>query len=62
MNRFLLIAALCLLGTACIGSSKSNDSGNTQITPSNSGLDPTAMVLESPPTNGKLPADLLPPG
>ena len=62
MNRFLSVVALCLLSAACNSSSKNNNNENAQITPFNNGLDPTAMVLEVPPTNGKLPADLLPPG
>jgi hypothetical protein len=60
MNRFLSIAVLCLLGTAC-SSSSNNDDESTRVGPSDNGLNPTTMLLESPPTNGKLPADLVPP-
>lgn len=60
MNRFLSIAVLCLLGTACSSSSDSGDK-STLVTPTDNGLNPTTMLLETPPTNGKLPADLFPP-
>jgi hypothetical protein len=61
MKRFLSIAALCLMATAC-GDASDDDSKRTTVTPTtDNGLDPTTMVLESPPTDGKLPNDLLPP-
>jgi hypothetical protein len=60
MKRFLSIAALCLLAAAC---SNSSDDGEepTPVAPADNGMDPTTMLLESPPTDGKLPNDLMPP-
>ena len=54
MKRFLPIIVFCMFIVAC-GSSK-DDAGS-----SGTGLDPTAMKLDSPPTDGNLPAELLPP-
>ncbi len=59
MKRFLSIAALCLMATACGGGSSDDDSSNVGAT--DNGMDPTTMLLESPPTDGKLPKDLMPP-
>lgn len=67
MKRLLSIAALCLSLAACGGDS-GGDSSPSSNTPDNSNsgarLDlnpPTALTLDTPPTTGKLPADLLPP-
>lgn len=59
MKRFLFIVVLVVMTTGCLSSS--DDS--TPVETSSDGLDlkPTATILEKPPTNGKLPASMLPP-
>ncbi len=57
MKRFLSIAVLCVMATACGEASKANNPGD----PIDNGLDPTTALIESPPTDGKLPANLMPP-
>jgi len=59
MKRLLAVTALCLLVTACGGASDDNPVSSDQ---SGNELNPTALAVETPPTNGRLPADLLPPG
>ena len=64
MKRFLSFTALCLLMcllmVACSGSN--SDSPNNNPTNDFKGdLDPNANALEFPPSNGQLPADLIPP-
>lgn len=64
MTRVLLIIMSCAVLTACGGGSSNNASGNNQGggTPlDNTGLNPTAIVLDTPPVNGQLPASLQPP-
>jgi hypothetical protein len=56
LGIILFTAAMML--SACGGSS--NSSGSMDETQYNE-LDPTAMVVESPPVDGRLPADLRPP-
>ena len=56
MRHELLLAVCCLSLFACGG-------GGTSSTavPAGDPLNPTLMTLEQPPTNGQLPAELLPP-
>jgi hypothetical protein len=67
MLRFLSVLAICALVTACSDSNKDSKPDDTTpiVTPQNenngSELSPTALTLDGPPTNGKLPAELLPP-
>lgn len=66
MTRLLTIILIC----ACLGlvacSKSSSSTALPTATPDDTSstkgeTDPTAMSLESPPTAGKLPADLYPP-
>lgn len=59
MIRTIPIVTLCLWLAAC-NSSSDNPSDNST---DNKGLDlnPTTATLDTPPTDGKLPSDLLPP-
>jgi hypothetical protein len=60
MTRQLLLSlATCVLLAAC-GSSGGGGGGTDTEYPDN-GLDPGTMVLERPPLDGRLPADLIPP-
>lgn len=71
MTRILLSALFGVLLTACNGSQDAA-SGDNNV-PSGTGnngnptgfnptaFDPTAMILDTPPTDGKLPAELAPP-
>lgn len=72
MKRLLSLASLgviCVSLTACGGSSGDSNpaptsNANNPGAANNSAasdLNPTALSLESPPTDGKLPIDLLPP-
>lgn len=54
----LFVTLIATMLVACGG-----EAGNETPTTSQSdnGLNPTALTLESPPANGKLPVELLPP-
>ena len=56
MRHILIIGLLCASLAACGGGS-----GSSQTPPPANPLDPTTQTLEGPPSNGQLPADLLPP-
>ena len=56
MRHILIIGLLCSSLVACGGGG-----GSSQTAPPADPLDPTAQILESPPSNGQLPADLVPP-
>jgi hypothetical protein len=58
MMRFFSAVAFCLVLVAC-SSNNDSDSGDQP----GDELNPTSMTLEfvTPPTNGKLPPDLMPP-
>ena len=63
--RSLLIVLFCLSLTAC-NSSQDNVPTDTNIPGSTSSTDPAtinpaALAVEAPPTDGKLPAELIPP-
>jgi hypothetical protein len=57
MMRFLSIALL----SACMAGCGSQEDSATESNNDGAGLNPTAITLDTPPANGKLPADLLPP-
>ncbi len=63
MLRFLSVLVLCAFVNACSNSNSNNtQTPDTTLDPlGSSELSPTTMTLDSPPTNGKLPAELLPP-
>lgn len=74
MKRLLAIGVLCMSIAACGGSDGDSnaDANNLPNTNNNSNpggssnsasvdLNPTALSLDSPPIDGKMPADLLPP-
>jgi len=75
MKRLLSLGVICLILAACGGSSGDSHSDPASANPINnssnttggsnngapSDLNPTTLTLESPPIDGKLPADLLPP-
>lgn len=76
MTRILLSALFGVVLTACNGSQDaasgdnnvpSGTGNNGNPTTSNptgfnpTAFDPTAMILDTPPTDGKLPAELAPP-
>lgn len=59
MRRLLLVVFSYSFLTACGGGGgSSSTSPPGKVTDP---LDPTAITLETPPTNGQLPAELLPP-
>lgn len=58
MKQASLIAAFCLVITAC---SSSDGGGGSGEAPGFKLDNPTTNLVESPPSNGNLPGDLLPP-
>lgn len=58
MLRTVFLSLCCLLLAACGGSTDS-DSSTADV--ADNSLNPSAMAVETPPGNGKLPADLYPP-
>lgn len=58
MREGLIISVLCTALVSCGGG---GSSGTTPVNPASDPLDPTGLSLETPPSNGQLPADLLPP-
>lgn len=58
MTRFLAIVMMCAFVSMVACSSSDDDTADSGF---KGDLDPTAISLDNPPTNGKLPADLRPP-
>lgn len=68
MTRLLLVAVLCVAFAGCGGDDSDDNAAPNAPPPSNDSsaipemdFDPTAMTLDMPPTNGELPAELVPP-
>jgi hypothetical protein len=59
MRRILILSLFYSILTACGGGGESSSGTTTGVTDP---LNPTAITLDTPPSNGKLPAELLPPG
>ena len=69
MMRLLIVMVISLALSACSGSNNSNaataaninNPQNTTQSGISADLDPTLITLDTPPTNGQLPNDLIPP-
>jgi hypothetical protein len=56
-----VVSVFCLALVACNGGGSPGPVDGNDGGPASAELDPTALKLETPPTDGRLPADLLPP-
>ncbi len=61
MIRIIAVTMWCACMAAC-GSDNGSQDPDERINPqANNELNPTAIALDAPPSNGKLPVELLPP-
>ena len=62
MMRILSISAsISVLGLFLVACGGASDNAASTAADTDNSLNPAAMAVESPPTSGKLPADLRPP-
>jgi hypothetical protein len=59
--RVLMSLVLCLGLYACGGSNNDSPPANKAPASINNGISPNDLTLDTPPTDGKLPNDLIPP-
>lgn len=59
--RLISTTAFCLLLLACSSSDNDNTAMDNEVGSFKQEFDPSAQLLEHPPTDGKLPTNLRPP-
>lgn len=59
-KKYLMISAITILLAACNGGSSGSNKSATPAATVNE-LDPGSITADTPPTDGSLPAELLPP-